>query len=420
MARKTKTNVEEEVAATPKPKTTRKRATKKKVAAATPSEEIEVVAAEEVNVPVRRLIDNNGNVDLSMIPRGQKHHYMEIAKNLNEQDMTSITNYGAELKNAMNTYSSEFLNKRLDSTSGVKAAQYVSDLIGQLQAIDIDDLSKPSTLKSIARRIPLVKKMILSIDQIKAKYNTIDKNIVGITEKLEGTRLSAIRDNNLLEKQLDNNRSYVDQLAQLIVAGKLKEQELGKKIQDMQVEAYKYKDDEIRQVSDFKENLGKKITDLTMLRFAFQQSLVQIRIIQQTNYQNAQNIETQINTAIPLWRSQLSLAVALYNQKAALKSSRLVAETTNNILKKNSEMMKTQAIEVAKESQKTVIDIETFEKTSQDLIKTFEGVRKAQEEGRAKRQAAEKRIAELEKDMRTRILGISESTERVVAKELIN
>lgn len=420
MARKTKTNVEEEVAATPKPKTTRKRATKKKVVAATPSEEVEVVAAEEVNVPVRRLIDNNGNVDLSMIPRGQKHHYMEIAKNLNEQDMTSITNYGAELKNAMNTYSSEFLNKRLDSTSGVKAAQYVSDLIGQLQAIDIDDLSKPSTLKSIARRIPLIKKMILSIDQIKAKYNTIDKNIVGITEKLEGTRLSAIRDNNLLEKQLDNNRSYVDQLTQLIVAGKLKEQELDKKIQDMQVEAYKYKDDEIRQVSDFKENLGKKITDLTMLRFAFQQSLVQIRIIQQTNYQNAQNIETQINTAIPLWRSQLSLAVALYNQKAALKSSRLVAETTNNILKKNSEMMKTQAIEVARESQKTVIDIETFEKTSQDLIKTFEGVRKAQEEGRAKRQAAEKRIAELEKDMRTRILGISESTERVVAKELIN
>ena len=127
----------------------------------------------------------------------------------------------------------------------------------------------------------------------------------------------------------------------------------------------------------------------------------------------------QIKTTIPIWKNQMSMAVALYNQKKSIEASNLVTNTTNEILRRNSEMMKTQAIEVAKQSQRTVIDIETLEKTHKDLIATIEGVEKAQEEGRAKRAAAEKRIEELEKDMRLKALGIKESTERVIAKELV-
>ena len=155
------------------------------------------------------------------------------------------------------------------------------------------------------------------------------------------------------------------------------------------------------------------------MRYSFQQSLVQINIIQQTNTQDAQNTEMQIKTTIPIWKNQMSMAVALYNQKKSIEASNLVTNTTNEILRRNSEMMKTQAIEVAKQSQRTVIDIETLEKTHKDLIATIEGVEKAQEEGRAKRAAAEKRIEELEKDMRLKALGIKESTERVIAKELV-
>ena len=405
-------------------KTTSKRTTRKKSTASTKKATPSVVEGEIVEVtkakPKRNIVlSDNGDVNLSLINKEDKKRYTEIASCLNENDMTSIMNYGSDLQNAMDAYSNDFLTQRFDSTSSIKSAELIANLLGELQEVDIAELNEPSALKRFIRRIPLLKKLVTSVEQIKAKYNTIQKNIDGITQKLEQTRLIAIRDNNLLEKQFQNNLSYVGQLGELIIAGKMKSKELEDEINTMKEESYNYNDYEIRKVEDFKNNLDKKITDLVMMRYSFQQSLVQINIIQQTNTQDAQNTEMQIKTTIPIWKNQMSMAVALYNQKKSIEASNLVTNTTNEILRRNSEMMKTQAIEVAKQSQRTVIDIETLEKTHKDLIATIEGVEKAQEEGRAKRAAAEKRIEELEKDMHLKALGIKESTERVIAKELV-
>ena len=405
-------------------KTTSKRTTRKKSTASTKKSTPSVVEGEIVEAvkvkPKRNIVlSDNGDVNFSLINKEDKKRYTEIASCLNENDMTSIMNYGSDLQNAMDAYSNDFLTQRFDSTSSIKSAELIANLLGELQEVDIAELNEPSALKRFIRRIPLLKKFVTSVEQIKAKYNTIQKNIDGITQKLEQTRLIAIRDNNLLEKQFQNNLSYVGQLGELIIAGKIKSKELEDEINTMKEESYNYNDYEIRKVEDFKNNLDKKITDLVMMRYSFQQSLVQINIIQQTNTQDAQNTEMQIKTTIPIWKNQMSMAVALYNQKTSIEASNLVTNTTNEILRRNSEMMKTQAIEVAKQSQRTVIDIETLEKTHKDLIATIEGVEKAQEEGRAKRAAAEKRIEELEKDMRLKALGIKESTERVIAKELV-
>ena len=405
-------------------KTTSKRTTRKKSTASTKKSTPSVVEGEIVEAvkvkPKRNIVlSDNGDVNFSLINKEDKKRYTEIASCLNENDMTSIMNYGSDLQNAMDAYSNDFLNQRFDSTSSIKSAELIANLLGELQEVDIAELNEPSAFKRFIRRIPLLKKFVTSVEQIKAKYNTIQKNIDGITQKLEQTRLIAIRDNNLLEKQFQNNLSYVNQLGELIIAGKMKSKELEDEISTMKEESYNYNDYEIRKVEDFKNNLDKKITDLVMMRYSFQQSLVQINIIQQTNTQDAQNTEMQIKTTIPIWKNQMSMAVALYNQKKSIEASNLVTNTTNEILRRNSEMMKTQAIEVAKQSQRTVIDIETLEKTHKDLIATIEGVEKAQEEGRAKRAAAEKRIEELEKDMRLKALGIKESTERVIAKELV-
>ena len=405
-------------------KTTSKRTTRKKSTASTKKEAPSVVEGEIVEAvkvkPKRNIVlSDNGDVNFSLINKEDKKRYTEIASCLNENDMTSIMNYGSDLQNAMDAYSNDFLTQRFDSTSSIKSAELIANLLGELQEVDIAELNEPSALKRFIRRIPLLKKLVTSVEQIKAKYNTIQKNIDGITQKLEQTRLIAIRDNNLLEKQFQNNLSYVGQLGELIIAGKMKSKELEDEINTMKEESYNYNDYEIRKVEDFKNNLDKKITDLVMMRYSFQQSLVQINIIQQTNTQDAQNTEMQIKTTIPIWKNQMSMAVALYNQKKSIEASNLVTNTTNEILRRNSEMMKTQAIEVAKQSQRTVIDIETLEKTHKDLIATIEGVEKAQEEGRAKRAAAEKRIEELEKDMHLKALGIKESTERVIAKELV-
>ena len=405
-------------------KTASKRTTRKKSTASTKKEapsvvEGEIVEAAKVKPKRNIVLSDNGDVNLSLINKEDKKRYTQIASSLNENDMTSIMNYGSDLQNAMDAYSNDFLNQRFDSTSSIKSAELIANLLGELQEVDIAELNEPSAFKRFIRRIPLLKKFVTSVEQIKAKYNTIQKNIDGITQKLEQTRLIAIRDNNLLEKQFQNNLSYVNQLGELIIAGKMKSKELEDEISTMKEESYNYNDYEIRKVEDFKNNLDKKITDLVMMRYSFQQSLVQINIIQQTNTQDAQNTEMQIKTTIPIWKNQMSMAVALYNQKKSIEASNLVTNTTNEILRRNSEMMKTQAIEVAKQSQRTVIDIETLEKTHKDLIATIEGVEKAQEEGRAKRAAAEKRIKELEKDMRLKALGIKESTERVIAKELV-
>ena len=405
-------------------KTTSKRTTRKKSTASTKKSTPSVVEGEIVEAvkvkPKRNIVlSDNGDVNFSLINKEDKKRYTEIASCLNENDMTSIMNYGSDLQNAMDAYSNDFLTQRFDSTSSIKSAELIANLLGELQEVDIAELNEPSALKRFIRRIPLLKKFVTSVEQIKAKYNTIQKNIDGITQKLEQTRLIAIRDNNLLEKQFQNNLSYVGQLGELIIAGKIKSKELEDEINTMKEESYNYNDYEIRKVEDFKNNLDKKITDLVMMRYSFQQSLVQINIIQQTNTQDAQNTEMQIKTTIPIWKNQMSMAVALYNQKKSIEASNLVTNTTNEILRRNSEMMKTQAIEVAKQSQRTVIDIETLEKTHKDLIAPIEGVEMAQEEGRAKRAAAEKRIEELEKDMRLKALGIKESTERVIAKELV-
>ena len=404
-------------------KTTSKRTTRKKSTASTkkaaPSVvEGEIVEADKVKPKRNIVLSDNGDVNLSLINKEDKKRYTQIASCLNENDMTSIMNYGSDLQNAMDAYSNDFLNQRFDSTSSIKSAELIANLLGELQEVDIAELNEPSAFKRFIRRIPLLKKFVTSVEQIKAKYNTIQKNIDGITQKLEQTRLIAIRDNNLLEKQFQNNLSYVNQLGELIIAGKMKSKELEDEISTMKEESYNYNDYEIRKVEDFKNNLDK-ITDLVMMRYSFQQSLVQINIIQQTNTQDAQNTEMQIKTTIPIWKNQMSMAVALYNQKKSIEASNLVTNTTNEILRRNSEMMKTQAIEVAKQSQRTVIDIETLEKTHKDLIATIEGVEKAQEEGRAKRAAAERRIKELERDMHVKALGIKESTERVIAKELV-
>lgn len=405
-------------------KTASKRTTRKKSTASTKKEapsvvEGEIVEAAKVKPKRNIVLSDNGDVNLSLINKEDKKRYTQIASSLNENDMTSIMNYGSDLQNAMDAYSNDFLNQRFDSTSSIKSAELIANLLGELQEVDIAELNEPSAFKRFIRRIPLLKKFVTSVEQIKAKYNTIQKNIDGITQKLEQTRLIAIRDNNLLEKQFQNNLSYVNQLGELIIAGKMKSKELEDEISTMKEESYNYNDYEIRKVEDFKNNLDKKITDLVMMRYSFQQSLVQINIIQQTNTQDAQNTEMQIKTTIPIWKNQMSMAVALYNQKKSIEASNLVTNTTNEILRRNSEMMKTQAIEVAKQSQRTVIDIETLEKTHKDLIATIEGVEKAQEEGREKRAAAERRIKELERDMHVKALGIKESTERVIAKELV-
>jgi uncharacterized protein YaaN involved in tellurite resistance len=386
--------------------------------------EIEAEAEASLNgtapstVPQKRISDTTGDVDVNNLPEGKRTYYKEIAKVLNEKDLTSISSYGSDLQRAMDTYSSEFLNQSFSRDNNIESAELISNLLGELHEVNIDDLEAPGPVKRFLRKVPGLRKLIISVEQVKAKYNTIQKNIDGIVNKLEATRQIAIRDNNLLQKQFENNCDYVDQLEDLIVAGKLKSNELETLLDGMKAESGEYDDYQITDIEEYKNALDKRITDLIMLRYAFKQSLTQIRIIQRTNMMDAQNTEAQITMTIPLWKNQMSLAVALYNQKQSIEISNKVTEATNEMFKKNAEMMKTQAIEVAKQNQRSVLDIETLRKTTQELLATVEGVQKAQQEGAQKRAAAEAELVKLEKEMSMKAIGIADSTQKIVSKEL--
>jgi uncharacterized protein YaaN involved in tellurite resistance len=386
--------------------------------------EIEAEAEASLNgtapstVPQKRISDVTGEVDVNNLPSGKKAYYKEIAKVLNEKDLTSISSYGSDLQRAMDTYSSEFLNQSFSRENNIESAELISNLLGELHEVNIDDLEAPGPVKRFLRKVPGLRKLIISVEQVKAKYNTIQKNIDGIVNKLEATRQIAIRDNNLLQKQFENNCDYVDQLEDLIVAGKLKSNELETLLDGMKAESGEYDDYQITDIEEYKNALDKRISDLIMLRYAFKQSLTQIRIIQRTNIMDANNTEAQITMTIPLWKNQMSLAVALYNQKQSIEISNKVTEATNEMFKKNAEMMKTQAIEVAKQNQRSVLDIETLRKTTQDLLATVEGVQKAQQEGAQKRAAAEAELVKLEKEMSMKAIGIADSTQKIVSKEL--
>lgn len=370
------------------------------------------------NVPQKRISDATGEVSLENIPAKQKEYYKEIAKVLNEKDLTSISSYGSDLQRAMDSYSSDFLNQSFSRENSLESADLIANLLGELHEVNIDDLEAPGPVKRFLRRIPGLRKLVISVEQVKAKYNTIQKNIDGIVKKLEATRQIAIRDNNLLQKQFENNCDYVDQLEDLIVAGKMKSKELGDLLENMKAEAGQYDDYQITDIEEYKNSLDKRITDLIMLRYAFKQSLTQIRIIQRTNIMDANNTEAQITMTIPLWKNQMSLAVALYNQKQSIEISNKVTEATNEMFKKNAEMMKTQAIEVAKQNQRSVLDIETLRKTTQELLATVEGVQKAQQEGAQKRAAAEAELVKLEKEMSMKAIGVADSTQKVISSEL--
>jgi len=363
-------------------------------------------------------VSDNGEVNLEGLTPAQIKRYSEISKSLDSRDLSSISSYGSDLQRAMDSYSNEFLSKQMSSQTSIESARLISDLLGELHEVNIEDLEAPSSFMRFLRRIPLLKRLVTSVEQVRMKYNTIQENIDAITKKLAATRQIAIRDNNLLQKQFENNCDYVDQIEELIIAGKLKSDEIERELDGMKSQPELYREYQITDLEEFKNSLDIRLNDLIVLRYAFKQSLTQIRIIQRTNMLDANNTESQISMTIPLWKNQLSLAVALYNQKQSIEVKAKVTDATNQILSKNSEMMKVQSIEVARQSQRPVIDIETLRKTTQDLLETVEGIKAAQAEGAAKRAAAEEELRKLEQETARVAIGAVDSTKRIISKEL--
>ena len=233
MARKTKTqevvvevDTVEEATAPKKKRVVRKKKPSAKVVQApqitygSPTDNLNALTVHKKVSAVR--LKDNGDVDLTQITKKEKEKYLTIASSLDSHDMMSISGFGSDLSTVMGTQTNSFLKRQLGRNNSNEVTKLLNNLLAELQLIDINDLKQQSSIKRFMAQIPLIKKLITSIDTIKAKYTSIEKNVDGIVQKMQEAKLVVLSDNNMLEQLFQNNKDYTAQLTDIIIAGKLK------------------------------------------------------------------------------------------------------------------------------------------------------------------------------------------------------
>lgn len=370
------------------------------------SDIITMTEKQHVSTVLKRVYEN-GEVNLSNLSKDEIDKYNRLNSSLQINDINSITSYGSELQTSMTKYSNDFLNAVRTSRCG-EIGTLIDDLLTELGYVDINDFDEVSPLKKFLMSIPIVKSLFKSVEKAMRKYDSIAKNVDDISKKIGAMRLLAVRDNNALQVMFDNNISYGEQIEELIIAGKLKLEEVNNKIDEMNVNADQYDSYEIHDVEMFKNNLERRLTDMLTLRYVIKQSLPQIRTVQFNNLAIADKAQSIISTTIPVWRNQLSIAVALNNQKNSIEAQRKISDTTNKILLKNAEILKNNSIYVAKESERSVVDVETLRETTVKLIDTLNEIQNIHKEASNNRKMIESDLIKIENQLETAMTSIGE------------
>ena len=358
--------------------------------------EVEEVSKETASALKR--INDKGDINLANLSTAELEKYNRLNKSLNVKDINSVSSFGSELQTAMTKYSNDFLKSVRTSKAG-EIGVLIDNLLEELGYVDISDFDEPNMFQKFARKVPILRKMVKTIDKIIGKYDSIANNVDTISKKITAMRLLALRDNNALQEMFNNNMVYGSQIEELIIAGKIKVSELDNTLNEMAANADNYSAHEIQDVQVFKNNLERRLNDMLTLRYVIKQSLPQIRTVQYNNLAIADKAQSIITTTIPVWRNQLSIAVALNNQKNTITAQRKISDTTNKILLKNAELLKENSVYVAKENERAVVDIETLRTTTARLIETIQEVKAIHDEASRNRKAAEEEISKIELEL---------------------
>ncbi|SDJ72657.1 toxic anion resistance protein [Alkalibacterium thalassium] len=338
----------------------------------------------------------------------RKKQAYELAKMIDTSDTDSLLNYGAQAQQKLGEFSHSVLN-HVQNQETSHIGETLNDLMFRLNE------ANPNELKADDRNIfkKMFRKINRSIYETTAKYQKIGAQVDKIAVKLDKERELLLKDNVMLEELYEKNYEYFEALNVYIAAGEVKIDELSNEVIPQAVKHAEESGNqmEVQKVNDlnqFLNRLDKRVYDLKTARQMTIQQAPQIRLIQNTNQALSEKIQTSINTAIPLWKNQIVVALTLLRQKEAVTAQRQVSETTNELLTKNSEMLKQSSIETAKENERGVIDIETLEKTQADLVETLEETLSIQREGRSKRKEAEVQLQQLESRLKDQLLQLTE------------
>ena len=341
----------------------------------------------------------------------EREKAIQLASQIPVGNYEAIITYGANAQGELSRFSHQMLDHVQNQDIG-PVGDVLKELMDRLGEIDPDDLDQKKK-RGLSRLFGRVSK---SIQEMMTKYQKLSTQIDRIGIQLEHSKQGLIEDVQMLDKLYDQNKTYFQALNVYIAAAEIKRDEISNDIiPKMRREAELSNDQmafqDVNDMAQFLDRLEKRLYDLQLSRQITIQSAPQIRMIQQTNQTLAEKIQSSVMTSIPLWKNQIAIALTLNRQKKAVESQKLVTKTTNDLLLKNSEMLKMNTIETAKENERGIIEIDTLKKTQENLIQTIEETLLIQADGRVKRKAAEIEIGRMEEELKQRLLAVHEKTE---------
>lgn len=338
--------------------------------------------------------------DKIQLTDAEKKAVEDFAGKIDISNANHILQYGADAQAKITQFSDMALEKVRTKDLG-SVGDTLSSLVVELKGFDPNEQKKGF--------FGLFKKAGASIAELKAKYDKAEVNVEKVVDVLEGHQITLTKDIAVLDEMFKANMTNFKQLSLYIVAGKKKLEEVQKvTIPAMQAKAAETGAMEDAQAANDYANLAnrfeKKLHDLDLTRTVSLQMGPQIRLIQNNDTLMVEKIQTTLLNTIPLWKSQMVLALGLAHSEQAMQAQKAVSDTTNELLKKNAELLKQTTVGVAQESERGIVDIETLKHTNQMLIDTLDEVVKIQNDGRAKRKAAEVELLNIENQLKDKML----------------
>ncbi len=329
----------------------------------------------------------------------------EIKEKINLLDSGLATEYGVGAQKELSSFSETILSNVRGKDAG-EVGMMLSDLMDKVLSLDVKSLDEK---KGLLSNLPFFKEAQNSIDRLMGRYEVLEVQIDKIEGQLDVQRLSMLEDIVMFDSLYQKNLDYFKDLQLYIMAGEEKLREtVDETLPALRAEAAATGEPmDAQLVADFEDTVNrfeKKIHDLKLSKTLAIQTAPQIRLIQNNDKLLVDKIQTAILNTIPLWKSQVVIALGLQRQESALKMQQAVTETTNELLKRNSEMIRQNTIEVARESERGIVDLETLKKVNEDLIHSIVEVQKIQKEGREKRLQVEQELVAIENELKQTML----------------
>lgn len=341
--------------------------------------------------------------DTPLSPEEQKM-VNDFAEKIDITNSQMVLQYGAASQKKLSDFSETALSRVKTKDMG-ETGELITNLISELQGFD-------ATTEQPKGIFGFFKKTSNSIEQLKTRYDSADKNVERIKAQLEDHQVTLMKDITMLDKMYELNLVYFKELTMYILAGKKKLAEV--RANDLKAAQEKAQRTQLpedaqaaRDLADLCDHFEKKLYDLELTRNVSIQMGPQIRLIQSNDTMMAEKIQTTIVNTIPLWKNQMVLALGIAHSQQAMQAERAVTDATNELLKKNAATLKQGTIEIAKESERGIVDIETLQQTNKQLIETLDELNKIRADGKAKRANAEQELGRIEGELRQKMLEIN-------------